>query len=83
MIAYIKIGNKYLQSIESPDISNCTVGRHSPHMEYEITTGPEKQEFSSVSVRDKVGILVDAMRFGDIERQSITIEMDVGRVRKI
>ena len=77
MKTYIKIGNKYFKDFESitKGYGGHTVNGHRAEVKKAILTD-EKYEISALGVRDVIGEIVNLMRFDDIKKENILIEVE-------
>jgi DNA replication protein DnaD len=74
---YIKIGNKYFKDFESitKGYGGHTVNGNRAEVKKAILTD-EKYETSAFGVRDVIGEIVNLMRYGDIPKRNIKIEVE-------
>lgn len=70
----IKIGEKYLHEIRS-SFTSGTIGKTMSDASKEFYTSSEKKSFSSREAKDKVGEIIEAMKYGDIQKNNINIEI--------
>ena len=77
MKTYIKIGNKYFKDFESvtKGYGGHTVSGYRAEIKRVILTN-EKYETSVLGVRDVIGEVVNLMRFDDIKKENILIEVE-------
>ena len=77
MKVYIKVGDKYFKDFESETkgyTGHTALGCRAEIKKVKLTD--EKIEFTSRSVRDIVGEIIDIMRFDDIKKENILIEVE-------
>jgi hypothetical protein len=74
---YIKMGNKYFKGFESitKGYGGHTVNAQRTEIKKVILVD-EKYETSAFGVRDVIGEVVNLMRYGDIPKKNIKIEVE-------
>lgn len=77
MKVYIKVGDKYFKDFESETkgyTGHTALGCRAEIKKVKLTD--EKIEFTSRSVRNIVGEIIDIMRFGNMPKENILIEVE-------
>lgn len=77
MKVYIKVGDKYFKDFESETkgyTGHTALGCRAEIKKVKLTG--EKQEISTLSAKNIVGEIIDLMRFDDIKKENILIEVE-------